>query len=250
MADAERERGDDDDFDDDAPSSSDPSFSSAAAAPAPPAPSSSSSMHPAALGKTCALCGVDFSGGRKLMRCSGCRLAHYCSREHQAAHWPAHSEACNAEQARVKAQLGESGLVLGAEAVRENATRRAADERTAAAAVERARIEALDAATLRLELDRCGALAALAADSSREALVAARRAAPAPTPEARKGRVQHRCDLRGRKGVQSVATGARREAWANSLFLAYSRTDEGNTTATNSSPSPSGPSSKGRPSAW
>jgi len=181
MADDERERDDDDDFDE-APSSSDSSSPSSTTAPAPPAPSSSS-MHPAALGKTCALCGVDFSGGRKLMRCSGCRLAHYCSREHQAAHWPEHSEACNAEQARVKAQLSESGLVLGADAVRENAERRAEDERAAAAAVERARIEALDAATLRLELNRRGALAALAADASREALVAARLAAPAPTPE-------------------------------------------------------------------
>jgi len=179
MADFERERGsDDDDFDEDAPFSSDPSSSSSTSAP--PAPSF---VHPAALGKTCALCGVDFSGGRKLMRCSGCRLAHYCSREHQAAHWPAHSEACNAEQARVKAQLSESGLVLGAEAAREAAARKAEDERAAAAATERARIEALDAPTLRLELDRRGALAALAADAGREALVAARLAAPAPTPE-------------------------------------------------------------------
>jgi len=171
MADAERERDDDDFGDgDDAPSSS---SSTPPLAPA--------FTHPAALGKTCALCGVDFSGGRRLMRCSGCRLAHYCSREHQAAHWAAHAEACNAERARVAAQLSESGLVLGADAVRENAERRAEDERAAAAATERARIEALDAATLRLELDRRGALAALAADASREALAAARLAAPAPT---------------------------------------------------------------------
>ena len=76
MADAERER-DDDDFDvDDAPSS-DPSSSSSSSTSSPAlAPAFT---HPAALGKTCALCGVDFSGGRKLMRCSGCRLAHYCS---------------------------------------------------------------------------------------------------------------------------------------------------------------------------
>jgi len=156
-------------------------------------------VHPAALGKTCALCGVDFSGGRKLMRCSGCRLAHYCSREHQAAHWPVHSEACNAEQARVKAQLSESGLVMGADAVRENAERRAEDERAVDSARERARIEALDAATLRLELDRRGALAALAVDTSREALVAARLAAPAPTPEtlaASGEREQRALDLR------------------------------------------------------
>jgi len=176
MADAERER---DDFggDEEAPSSDLSSSFTSAPAPAP------SSMHPAALGKTCALCGVDFSGGRKLMRCSGCRLAHYCSREHQAAHWPAHSEACNVEQARVKAQLSESGIVLGADAVRENAERRAEDEAAVATAIERARIEALDAATLRLELDRRGALATLPADADREALVAARLAAPAPTPE-------------------------------------------------------------------
>jgi len=178
MADAERERDDDDfggDDDDEAPSSSSSSSSTPLAAP--------TFTHPAALGKTCALCGVDFSGGRKLMRCRGCRLAHYCSREHQAAHWPTHAEACNAEQARVKAQLSESGLVLGADAVRENAERRAADEAAAAAVIERARIEALDAPTLRLELDRRGALAALVADASHEALVAARLAAPAPTPE-------------------------------------------------------------------
>ena len=67
MADAERERGlerDDfggDDFgdDDDAPSSDPSSSSSSSAPPAPP--STSSFVHPAALGKTCALCGVDLS---------------------------------------------------------------------------------------------------------------------------------------------------------------------------------------------
>jgi transcriptional regulator with XRE-family HTH domain len=44
-------------------------------------------------------------------------------------------------------------------------------------------IEKLDVATLRLELDRRGALAALPAGASREALVATRLCAPAPTPE-------------------------------------------------------------------
>ena len=52
----------------DAPEEGASSFSSAVAPP----------THLAAAGKTCALCGADFSGGRRLMRCGGCRTTHYC----------------------------------------------------------------------------------------------------------------------------------------------------------------------------
>jgi TPR repeat protein len=137
--------------------------------------------HPAAVGKSCALCGADFSNGKRLMRCGGCRTAHYCSREHQAAHWLAHARDCAAEVARREAQEQSGGLVLGAEAASARDEEEAAAARAAEAAADRARIEKLDAAALRLELDRRGALAALPADASREALVVARLCAPAPT---------------------------------------------------------------------
>jgi hypothetical protein len=152
--------------------------------------SSSSSLfapptHPAALGKSCALCGADFSGGKRLMRCGGCRAAHYCSREHQAAHWDAHARDCAAEVARREAQEQSGGLVLGAEAAAARDEEKAAAAAAAEAAADRARIEKLDVATLRLELDRRGALAGLPADASREALVAARLSAPAGTAATR-----------------------------------------------------------------
>jgi TPR repeat protein len=73
--------------------------------------------------------------------------------------------------------------VLGAEAAAARAEEKAAASRAAEATEDRARIEKLDAATLRLELDRRGALAGLPAGASREALIAARLCAPAPTPE-------------------------------------------------------------------
>jgi ankyrin repeat protein len=152
-------------------------------------PSSTSSCafapptRPAALGKNCALCGADFSGGKRLMRCGGCRATHYCSREHQAAHWDAHARDCAAEVARREAQEQAGGLVLGAEAAAARAEEKAAAAAAAEAAEDRARIEALDVAALRLELDRRGALAGLPEGASREALIAARLCAPAPTPE-------------------------------------------------------------------
>jgi TPR repeat protein len=138
-------------------------------------------MHPAAVGKTCALCGADFSGGKRLMRCGGCRAAHYCSREHQAAHWNAHARDCAAEVSRREAQEQSGGLVLSAEAASARAEERAAAAAAAEAAADRARIETLGVAALRLEIDRRGALARLPAGASREALIAARLAAPAPT---------------------------------------------------------------------
>jgi TPR repeat protein len=161
---------------------------SAAADPEEGASSSVSSAfapptHPAAAGKSCALCGADFSNGKRLMRCGGCRAAHYCSREHQAAHWDAHARECAAEVARREAQEQSGGLVLGAEAARARSEEKAAAAAAAEAAEDRARIEKLDAAALRLELDRRGALAGLPVDASREALVAARLCAPSPTPE-------------------------------------------------------------------
>jgi large subunit ribosomal protein L40e len=139
--------------------------------------------HPAAAGKSCALCGADFSGGRRLMRCGGCRTTHYCSREHQAAHWDAHAPACAAEVARREAQEQSGGLVLGAEAAAARAEEEAAAAEAAEAAEELRHVKALDVATLRLELDRRGALARQPADACRETLIAARLLAPAPTPE-------------------------------------------------------------------
>jgi TPR repeat protein len=141
-------------------------------------------LHPAALGKTCALCDADFSGAKqRLTRCGGCRTTHYCSREHQAAHWDAHARDCAAEVARREVQEHSGGLVLGAEAAAARAEEKAAAAAAAEAAADRKRIEALDVAALRLELDRRGALAGLPKGASREALIAARLAAPAPTPE-------------------------------------------------------------------
>jgi hypothetical protein len=165
-----------------------PSKGPPAAADPPEGDTSSSSSsafapptHPAALGKTCALCGADFSGGKRLMRCGGCRAVHYCSREHQAAHWDAHARDCAAEVARREAQEQSGGLALGAEAAAARAEEKAAAAAAAEAAEDRARIEKLDVAALHLELDRRGALAGLPEGASRELLIAARLAAPAPT---------------------------------------------------------------------
>jgi len=41
--------------------------------------------------KQCAVCGTD--GGNT---CSGCHLVHYCSKEHQKAHWKEHKPNCKA----------------------------------------------------------------------------------------------------------------------------------------------------------
>ncbi|EHK19975.1 uncharacterized protein TRIVIDRAFT_47985 [Trichoderma virens Gv29-8] len=48
----------------------------------------------------CAHC---LSTGPKLLRCTGCLAVHYCSREHQAAHWPLHKSTCiKIKKARTK----------------------------------------------------------------------------------------------------------------------------------------------------
>ncbi|KAH0524055.1 hypothetical protein TsFJ059_008974 [Trichoderma semiorbis] len=48
----------------------------------------------------CSHCQV---AGPKLLRCNGCLAVRYCSREHQAAHWPKHKSACSKiKKARTK----------------------------------------------------------------------------------------------------------------------------------------------------
>eukprot|EP01038_Epipyxis_sp_PR26KG_P017026 gene17026-23405_t len=41
--------------------------------------------------KSCQFCHIKTG----LSRCSRCKIAHYCSREHQALHWPIHKKICN-----------------------------------------------------------------------------------------------------------------------------------------------------------
>jgi len=45
--------------------------------------------------KLCALCTVpDTDEGNPLLRCSGCKRAHYCCKEHQKIDWPNHRDLC------------------------------------------------------------------------------------------------------------------------------------------------------------
>ena len=72
-----------------------------------PSPSSSSSSS----SPRCALasCLAELVG--RFKRCSRCRLAHYCSGEHQALDWPSHRAFCNAEHARAEAAAPAPGAV-------------------------------------------------------------------------------------------------------------------------------------------
>ena len=133
--------------------------------------------------KRCLFCGVVLTGRWK--RCGGCHAEFFCSNEHFVAAWPRHAAACNLVREREEAERRAGGLVLTAEADRELRAARAAAEAAADAAaedaLERARIERLNEAALRRELLR--RKISLPADAPREALLAARLAAPDPTPE-------------------------------------------------------------------
>ena len=76
-------------------------------------PSARGALHPMAVGKSCGFCDGLLFGRWK--RCGGCKSVFYCCAEHAVAHWPAHREACQAEQARLEAAACAGGLVLGAE---------------------------------------------------------------------------------------------------------------------------------------
>ena len=108
-----------------------------APSPAPPPPSSSSSPR-------CALasCLAELVG--RFKRCSRCRLAHYCSGEHQALDWPSHRAFCNAEHARLEAAAQAGGVV-----VRE----------ASGAELERARVGAMGVRELRAALAERGVVA-------------------------------------------------------------------------------------------
>ena len=122
--------------------------------PSPPSPSSS---------PRCALasCLAELVG--RFKRCSRCKLAHYCSGEHQAEDWPAHRDLCNAERARAEAAAQAGGLV-----VRE----------ASAAERERARVAALSVRELKAELERRGVRVQ---GMNREQLVDALLRTPEPT---------------------------------------------------------------------
>ena len=51
--------------------------------------------------KRCVMCGKrpgkKESGRRRLMKCTGCSSAYYCSKDCQAAHWPEHKHQCKAK---------------------------------------------------------------------------------------------------------------------------------------------------------
>lgn len=40
------------------------------------------------------------------LKCSGCRVARYCSQEHQRAHWKEHQQTCNAFKEEWDTQVG------------------------------------------------------------------------------------------------------------------------------------------------
>jgi hypothetical protein len=48
---------------------------------------------PKQAGVVCSYCG---KGGAKLLKCSACKGAVYCSRDCQKRHWPKHKAACKA----------------------------------------------------------------------------------------------------------------------------------------------------------
>jgi TPR repeat protein len=152
-------------------------------APPPPAPAYELPYPPrhAAEPKRCLFCNVVLTGRWK--RCGGCRAAFFCSRDHFEAAWPAHAAACLVVQEREEAERRAGGLVLSAATEQERRAARdaaeAAEAAAAEAAFERARVEGLDARALRRELARREI--ELPADAPREALLAARLAAPEVT---------------------------------------------------------------------
>ena len=77
----------------------------------PPAPTPTPSP-PSSSSPRCALasCLAELVG--RFKRCSRCRLAHYCSSEHQALDWPSHRAFCNAEHARAEAVAQAGGPVV------------------------------------------------------------------------------------------------------------------------------------------
>jgi TPR repeat protein len=155
-----------------------------APAPAEPPPPSFSSFNPTFALKTCAYCGAVLSG--RWLRCTDCKTSFFCSLDHQWRNWPAHREACTrirlARDAVALAPYAGVDEVEAAVRAWFAAQRAEADAEAAAEdALERARIGGLDERALRRELLRREI--SPPADAPREALLAARLAAPDPTPE-------------------------------------------------------------------
>ncbi|KAK5738905.1 hypothetical protein LTR17_005631 [Elasticomyces elasticus] len=46
----------------------------------------------------CGQCGASEEEGKVLSKCAKCKIRAYCSREHQAAHWPVHKHFCKAPE--------------------------------------------------------------------------------------------------------------------------------------------------------
>ncbi|KAK4069517.1 uncharacterized protein Triagg1_6941 [Trichoderma aggressivum f. europaeum] len=51
------------------------------------------------------------TAGPKLLRCNGCLAVRYCSREHQAAHWPKHKSDCSKIK-KARAKVAEEDLAI------------------------------------------------------------------------------------------------------------------------------------------
>ena len=64
----------------------------------------------------CRTCGKEAEGGGRAKRCSRCRGASYCSREFQAADYPAHKQACLAAAAAAAAAAASGGPAAAAAA--------------------------------------------------------------------------------------------------------------------------------------
>ena len=52
--------------------------------------------------RKCAICGVKKSDQQKLLKCSGCFSARYCSVQHQKEHWKTHKSLCKEIAARTE----------------------------------------------------------------------------------------------------------------------------------------------------
>ena len=94
--------------------------------------------------KLCAACGVSPSGNTKLLTCSGCHVARYCSPACQRSHWKVHKPDCKAAAAAAAAaHVPGSPPTTASNSGRAGATSRPAPAATAAATAGPPRYEGL-----------------------------------------------------------------------------------------------------------
>ena len=84
--------------------------------------------------KLCAACGASPSSNTKLLTCSGCHVARYCSPACQRSHWKVHKPDCKAAAAAAAAAHVPGGPATASSSGRAGATSRPSPTATAAAA--------------------------------------------------------------------------------------------------------------------